>query len=42
MEQKCSFDSYHLEFTVDVGLLLGYVLLNKDRDSSRSSGSIFV
>ena len=38
---KCSFDSNHLEFTVNVDLLLGYVL-NKDRDTSKRSMSIFL
>ena len=38
---KCSFDSNHLEFTVDVDLPLGYVLPNEDRDTSRSTVSIF-
>ena len=39
---KCSFDNNHLEFIVDVDLLLGYVLPKEDRDTSRSSVSIFV
>ena len=39
---KCCFDSNHFEFIVDVDLLLGYVLPNEDRDTSRSSESIFV
>ena len=34
---NCSFDSSHLEFTVDVDLQVGYVLPNEDRDTSRSS-----
>ena len=34
---KCSFDSNHLEFTVDVDLLLRYVLPNEDKDTSRNS-----
>ena len=29
---KCSFDGNHLEFTVDVDLLLGHVLPNEDRE----------
>ena len=39
---KCSFDSNHLEFTVDIDLQLGYILPDEDRGTSRSSVSIFV
>ena len=39
---KCSIDSNHLEFTVDVDLLLGNVFPNEDRDTYGSSVSIFV
>ena len=39
---KYSFDNNHLECPVVVYLLLGYVLPNEDRDTSRSSGFIFV
>ena len=39
---KGCFDSYHLEFGINVDLELGYVFPDQDRDTFRGSVFIFV